>query len=225
VIFLDIDGVLAPIRRWDRYGDLEPACIDVLNEIVTRGGADVVVSSTWRHGKTVAELQAMLDAAGFAGCVLDATPGDMHGATRGEEIAAWLAKHAVAGYVIVDDLSVPHENFYRPSVRFKALDGSCVIGVPVTRARIADPDALAVCVYVDGELVQRTDTGARIRSMAQLLADISDFMTLSPGDIVLLGTSHGAPSARAGQRVAIEIDGLGRLETRVVAAAERKAGR
>ena len=103
MIFLDIDGVLAPIRRWDRYGDLEPACIDVLNEIVTRGGADVVVSSTWRHGKTVAELQAMLDAAGFAGCVLDATPGDMHGATRGEEIAAWLAKHAVAGYVIVDD--------------------------------------------------------------------------------------------------------------------------
>jgi 5-oxopent-3-ene-1,2,5-tricarboxylate decarboxylase/2-hydroxyhepta-2,4-diene-1,7-dioate isomerase len=125
----------------------------------------------------------------------------------------------VAGYVIVDDLSVPHENFYRPSVRFKALDGSCVIGTPVPRARVANPDALAVRVFVDGQLVQRTDTGARIRPMAQLLADITDFMTLAPGDIVLLGTSHGAPSARVGQRVSIEVDGLARLEHTVAAAA------
>ena len=46
VVFLDIDGVLAPIRRWDRYGDLSPACIRVLNEIAARGQAGVVVSST-----------------------------------------------------------------------------------------------------------------------------------------------------------------------------------
>jgi hypothetical protein len=103
VIFLDIDGVLAPIRRWDRYGDLDPACIQVLNDIVTRGGADVVVSSTWRYGKTIAELQAMLDAQGFTGCVLDKTPTGGPGANRGEEIAAWLAEHAVGGYVIIDD--------------------------------------------------------------------------------------------------------------------------
>jgi hypothetical protein len=103
VVFLDIDGVLAPIRRWDRYGDLDSACIRVLNEIVARGGADVVVSSTWRYGKTIAELQAMLDAEGFAGRVLDKTPTGTPGADRGEEIASWLAAHAVAGYVIIDD--------------------------------------------------------------------------------------------------------------------------
>jgi hypothetical protein len=103
VIFLDIDGVLAPIRRWDRYGDLDPACIRVLNEIVAGGGADVVVSSTWRHGKTIAELQDMLQTEGFAGHVVDKTPTDMPGASRGDEIAAWLAEHAVAGYVILDD--------------------------------------------------------------------------------------------------------------------------
>jgi 5-oxopent-3-ene-1,2,5-tricarboxylate decarboxylase / 2-hydroxyhepta-2,4-diene-1,7-dioate isomerase len=124
----------------------------------------------------------------------------------------------VAGYVVVDDLSVPHESFYRPSVRFKALDGSCVIGAPVPSAAITDPDALAVRVFVDGELVQRTDTAARVRPMAQLLADITDFMTLAPGDILLLGTSHGAPTVQAGQHVAIEIDGLGRVEHAVVAA-------
>ena len=85
VIFLDFDGVLAPIRTWDRYGDLEPACIDVLNEIIARTGADVVVSSTWRHGTTVSELQAMLDAHGFAGRVLDTTPTVGPGAGRGDE--------------------------------------------------------------------------------------------------------------------------------------------
>jgi hypothetical protein len=103
VIFLDFDGVLAPIRQWDRYGELDPACIRVLNDIVAGGDADVVVSSTWRHGKTVAELQAMLDAEGFAGRVIGKTPTGMPGASRGQEIAAWLDEHAVGGYVIVDD--------------------------------------------------------------------------------------------------------------------------
>ena len=103
VIFLDIDGVLAPIPSWDRYGDVNPGCVQVLNEIVAASGADVVVSSTWRHGKTVAELQALLDAAGFVGRVLDKTPSDIRGASRGDEVAAWLADHAVAGFVIIDD--------------------------------------------------------------------------------------------------------------------------
>jgi len=95
--------VLAPIRRWDRYGDLDPACIRVLNEIVAGGEADVVVSSTWRHGKTIAELQDMLQTGGFAGCVVDKTPANIPGASRGDEIAAWLAAHAVDGCVIIDD--------------------------------------------------------------------------------------------------------------------------
>jgi hypothetical protein len=95
--------VLAPIRYWDRYGDLDPACVQVLNEIVAGGDADVVVSSTWRYGKSVAELQAMLDAEGFRGRVLDKTPVGPPGATRGEEIGAWLAAHPVDGYVIIDD--------------------------------------------------------------------------------------------------------------------------
>jgi hypothetical protein len=103
VVFLDIDGVLAPICRWDRYGDLDPGCIRVLNEIVAGAGADVVVSSTWRHGKSITELQEMLEAEGFIGRVIDKTPTGELGADRGGEIAAWLAEHAVGGYVIIDD--------------------------------------------------------------------------------------------------------------------------
>jgi len=130
------------------------------------------------------------------------------------------ALQCVAGCAIVDDLSVPHDSFYRPSVRFKARDGSCVIGAVVGRERLRDPGALAVRIFVDGELVQRTDTGERIRPLARLIADVSEFMTLAPGDILLLGTAAGAPTARAGQTIAIEIDGLGRLEHALVAAGE-----
>jgi len=95
--------VLAPIRSWDRYGDLDSACLAVLNEIVTRGCADVVVTSTLRYGKSVAELHAMLHGSGFTGHVVDKTPSVTPGAERGEEIAAWLAEHAVSGFVILDD--------------------------------------------------------------------------------------------------------------------------
>jgi 5-oxopent-3-ene-1,2,5-tricarboxylate decarboxylase/2-hydroxyhepta-2,4-diene-1,7-dioate isomerase len=51
------------------------------------------------------------------------------------------------------------------------------------------------------------------------LADVSEFMTLSPGDILMLGVSADAPLARAGQQVAIEIDGLGRLHNTLIAEA------
>ncbi len=123
----------------------------------------------------------------------------------------------VAGYTIVNDVSVPHAVFYRPSIRFKARDGFCPIGPTVVPAReIAEPDALAVRVYVDGALVHSTTTGERRRSVARLLADVSEFMTLSPGDVLMLGVSAGAPRVRAGQQVGIAIEGLGQLDNRFI---------
>ena len=105
VIFLDIDGVIAPIPDMSRYGDLDHGCVRVLNEIVARSGAEVVVSSSWRFGKTVAEVQQILEERGFVGRVIGKTPTDEPGCSRGEEIAAWLAEHPVAGCVILDDHS------------------------------------------------------------------------------------------------------------------------
>jgi 5-oxopent-3-ene-1,2,5-tricarboxylate decarboxylase/2-hydroxyhepta-2,4-diene-1,7-dioate isomerase len=49
-------------------------------------------------------------------------------------------------------------------------------------------------------------------------------MTLAPGDVLLTGVPAGAPRARAGQQVAIEIDGLGRLENVLVPEAELAGG-
>ena len=119
----------------------------------------------------------------------------------------------VAGYLIVNDVSIPHQPYYRPSIRFKARDGFCPLGPRVVpRAAIANPDALTIRVYLDGELKQTATTAQLMRPVAKLLADVTDFMTLSPGDVLTVGAGAPAPRARAGQVARIEIDGLGRLE-------------
>jgi 5-oxopent-3-ene-1,2,5-tricarboxylate decarboxylase/2-hydroxyhepta-2,4-diene-1,7-dioate isomerase len=120
----------------------------------------------------------------------------------------------VAGYLIVNDLSVPHSVFYRPSIRFKARDGFCPMGPRVTpRAAVSNPDDLRIDVFVDGDLRQSATTRDLVRPIARLLADITDFMTLSPGDVLAVGAAAPAPRARADQTVTIEITHLGRLET------------
>lgn len=118
----------------------------------------------------------------------------------------------VAGFTIVGDLSLPHDVFYRPSIRFIARDGFCPIGpTVVSQATIKDPDALKIQVYVNGTLMQETTTGERLRSVVQLLADVTEFMTLHPGDILTTGVSFGAPRARAGDSSRIVIQGIGEL--------------
>lgn len=124
----------------------------------------------------------------------------------------------VAGYTIVNDVSVPHASYYRPQVRCKARDGFCPIGPHVVvRASVANPDDLAIRVYVDGALVQQASTSGMGRPVARLIADVTEFMTLAPGDVLMLGVAPGAPRVRAGQRVEIEITGIGRLENWFVA--------
>jgi 5-oxopent-3-ene-1,2,5-tricarboxylate decarboxylase/2-hydroxyhepta-2,4-diene-1,7-dioate isomerase len=118
----------------------------------------------------------------------------------------------VAGYLIVADVSIPHANRHRPGIRFKARDGYCPLGPSVTaRAAVADPDALILRTYVDGALVQTASTADLIRPAARLLADVTEFMTLAPGDVLALGAAEPAPRVRSGQTAAIGIDGLGSL--------------
>jgi 5-oxopent-3-ene-1,2,5-tricarboxylate decarboxylase / 2-hydroxyhepta-2,4-diene-1,7-dioate isomerase len=118
----------------------------------------------------------------------------------------------VAGYLIVADVSIPHANYHRPCVRFKAGDGFCPLGPSVAaRAAVADPDALTLRTYVDGALVQTASTADLIRPAARLLADVTEFMTLAAGDVLALGAAGPAPRARSGQTATIGIDGLGSL--------------
>ena len=124
----------------------------------------------------------------------------------------------VAGYLIVNDVSVPHPNYYRPSIRYKARDGFCPLGPRVAvRAEVADPNALTFRTFVDGILMQTMSTADSIRSVARLLSDVSEFMTLAPGDVLAAGAAAPAPRVRAGQIVSIEAGVLGTLTNPFVA--------
>ena len=124
----------------------------------------------------------------------------------------------VAGYLIVNDVSVPHSTYYRPSIPFRARDGFCPLGPRVVpRTALANPDAVTIRIYLDDELRQTTTTAELVRPVAKLLSEVTDFMTLSPGDVLAVGVAAPAPRVRAGQRARIEIDGVGRLENRFVA--------
>jgi 5-oxopent-3-ene-1,2,5-tricarboxylate decarboxylase / 2-hydroxyhepta-2,4-diene-1,7-dioate isomerase len=118
----------------------------------------------------------------------------------------------VAAYVIVNDVTVPHTNVLRPPMKQKCRDGFCPIGTLVPAAEVRDPDALRIRVYVNGELKMENSTANLVRNVRKLISDVSEFMSLGPGDILLVGVPENAARARAGDRVAIEIDGLGRLE-------------
>lgn len=119
----------------------------------------------------------------------------------------------VAGYLILADVSVPHPNYFRPFIRCKARDGYCPLGPAVTaRAAVANPDALMLRCHVDGVLVQSANTADLVRPAARLLADVSEFMTLAPGDILALGAAAPAPRVRSGQRMTIGIDGFSSLD-------------
>lgn len=123
----------------------------------------------------------------------------------------------VAGYLIVNDVSVPHGNHFRPSMRQRARDGFCPLGPRVVpRDAVPDPDALAIRVRVDGDLRQSCCTADLLRPVRRLLADVTEFMTLAPGDVLAVGSAAPAPRVFPGQRVTIEIDHIGTLENRFV---------
>ncbi|PRF18093.1 2-hydroxyhepta-2,4-diene-1,7-dioate isomerase [Burkholderia multivorans] len=139
-------------------------------------------------------------------------------ARRATRVPAARALDYVHGFTLASDVSVPHPDYYRPAVRFKCRDGFCPLGPAVVpAAALADVDAIALSVRIDGEVVARTSTATLIRPLRELIADISAFMSFDAGDVLLLGVAGGAPHARAGSTVEIAADGIGTLRHTLVA--------
>lgn len=126
----------------------------------------------------------------------------------------------VGGYVLLNDLSVPHDSFYRPPVKTKCIDGFLGIGDRVrARNEAGDPAVFKLEVRINGELKQTVRFSQLVRSAEQLLADVSEFMTLGPGDMLMLGCDAGRPRAKAGDRIDISMPALGTLSNTLVAEA------
>jgi len=126
----------------------------------------------------------------------------------------------IAGFVLMNDVSIPHDSLFRPPVKFKCLDGFLGIGDRIrARNEAGDPAVFKLEVRVNGELKQTVRFSQLLRSADQLLADVSEFMTLGEGDMLMLGCDVGRPRVRVGDRVQIGMPALGTLTNTFVAEA------
>jgi 5-oxopent-3-ene-1,2,5-tricarboxylate decarboxylase / 2-hydroxyhepta-2,4-diene-1,7-dioate isomerase len=105
----------------------------------------------------------------------------------------------------------------------KGQDGYTPIGTPVPAAEI-DPVALTIRTRVNGEVVQEDATANLIFPFGLLVADLSRFVTLEPGDVILTGTPAGARPVEPGDVVEVEVDGVGRLRNPIAESDKRLGG-
>jgi 2-keto-4-pentenoate hydratase/2-oxohepta-3-ene-1,7-dioic acid hydratase in catechol pathway/regulator of RNase E activity RraA len=109
------------------------------------------------------------------------------------------------------------------NVRSKGGDGFTPLGPDILPAAGLDPDALRVRTWLNGELVQEGTTDDLLFSFGRLIADLSQLMTLEPGDVILTGTPAGSSVTQPGDTVEVEVDAptapgapsTGRLVTRI----------
>ena len=125
----------------------------------------------------------------------------------------------VGGYTVANDYAIRDylENYYRPNFRVKSRDFATPLGPwLVDAADVADPMNLPLRTLVNGRVTQQGNTRDMIFDIPALIAYLSEFMTLSPGDIILTGTPEGLADVKAGDEVITEIDGIGSLKNTIV---------
>jgi 5-oxopent-3-ene-1,2,5-tricarboxylate decarboxylase/2-hydroxyhepta-2,4-diene-1,7-dioate isomerase len=117
------------------------------------------------------------------------------------------------------------------NLRSKGGDGFTPLGPGVIPAEGLDPAALRLRTWVNGELVQSDTTAALVFPFARLVADLSQLITLEPGDVILTGTPAGSSVVGPGDVVEVEVDApdapgvptTGRLITPIVDGTDRLA--
>lgn len=134
---------------------------------------------------------------------------------RARGVPAGIALEHVLGYTCVNDVTV-RDLQKRDSqwARAKGLDTFCPVGPRVVCG--LDPSNLRIAARVNGDTRQDARTSNMIVSVAELIAFISRYMTLEPGDLIATGTPAGVGNLSAGDVVEVEIEGIGVLENRVV---------
>ncbi|QXZ08771.1 fumarylacetoacetate hydrolase family protein [Comamonas sp. Y33R10-2] len=146
---------------------------------------------------------------------VDATIGLVIGKTA-SRVSVDEALSYVAGFVVVSDLTLPHENYYRPAIQQRDRDGFCPMSQLFKDEAGFDLDHATLSICINGERVYERSFATLVRTAAQLLVDVTEFMTLAVGDVLLLGPGEGSPVARAGDQVRIVVPGLGELTHSVV---------
>ncbi len=120
----------------------------------------------------------------------------------------------VFGFTVANDLTMRDiQKSEGQWTRGKGFDGACPLG-PWVETDL-DPSALSLRSSVNGELRQDGTTADMLRNVAECVSWVSQAMTLLPGDVVLTGTPAGVGSLQRGDEVAVTIEGIGTLTTRI----------
>jgi 2-keto-4-pentenoate hydratase/2-oxohepta-3-ene-1,7-dioic acid hydratase in catechol pathway len=130
------------------------------------------------------------------------------------------ALEAVRGYLCLNDVSARDLQFGDGQwTRGKSLDTFCPVGPElVPAAQVPDPQALSIRAVVNGEVLQDSSTSNMIFTVAEIIAHVTQAITLEPGDLIATGTPAGVGAfrdppvwLRPGDEVTIEIEGVGSL--------------
>lgn len=145
---------------------------------------------------------------------------------RARRVSEAQALEYVLGYTCANDVSARDcQRNDKQWARAKGFDTFCPLGPWLVTADEFDPDGCRVRSRLNGAVMQDANTSAMIFSCRQLVSYLSYQFTLLPGTVILTGTPEGVGMARqppvflkAGDRVEVEIDGIGVLSNPVVAA-------
>lgn len=151
-------------------------------------------------------------------------------ASHAQHVAETDALDHIAGYFVGNDVSERHfqMDFGGQWMKGKSADSFAPLGpYLVTKDEIADPQNLAMSLEVNGEAMQTGSTATMIFGVAQIVAHVSQFVTLRPGDLILTGTPPGVGGGhkpprflKAGDVLSAKIEGLGATRHDVVAFAD-----
>jgi len=123
----------------------------------------------------------------------------------------------VAGYTCANDIGM-HDFRHADRgamLRVKGQDGFLPLGPELVPASVFDPTTFTIRTWLNGHVVQEATAGDLIFGVAYQLADLSRTITLEPGDVILTGTPANSRPMKPGDVVAVEIEGLGRLENTI----------
>ncbi len=138
---------------------------------------------------------------------------------RASRVSQAAALSYVGGYVCANDVSARDVQLGDGQwTRGKSLDTFCPVGPLVPAGEVPDPQALRIRAILNGRTVQDSNTHQMVFTVAEIIAYISQAITLEPGDLILTGTPSGVGFARKpplflqpGDEITIEIDGVGAL--------------
>ncbi|WP_271985626.1 fumarylacetoacetate hydrolase family protein [Pseudoclavibacter terrae] len=142
---------------------------------------------------------------------------------RGRRISESDALDHVLGYTPANDVTIRDFQYLTHQwMQGKAWDNSTPLGSEIVTPAEVDLSASSIRTIIDGETVQESPLELMIFSIRRLIAEISVFTELEPGDVILTGTPGGVGYRRSpqrfirpGERIIVEIDGVGRIENGV----------